>query len=101
MMRMTESPQFPSSGAYPESSQATLALGLGIVGLFVNLLAPFAWALGHKELKAIDSGLRHPENRSTAATARVVGIVGTVLLFISIALVLFLVIGTVSFNSFG
>lgn len=95
---MTEPPEFPSeSGAYPESSQATLALGLGIVGLFVSLFAPFAWALGHNELKAIDSGLRHPENRNSASVARVLGIIGTVILVISIALVLFLAIGTVTF----
>ena len=95
---MTEQPEFPSgSSAYPESSQATLALGLGIVGLFVNLLAPVAWALGQKELKAIDAGLRHPENRSSASIARVLGIIGTVMLGISIALVLFLTIGTVTF----
>jgi hypothetical protein len=97
---MTQTPQFPSgSSAYPESSQATLALGLGVVGLFFNPVGPIAWALGNGELKAIDAGRRHPENRSSAATARVLGIIGTVLLGISIAVVLFFVIGTVSFTS--
>lgn len=99
---MTQTPQFPSgSGAYPESSQATLALGLGIVGLLVPLLAPIAWGLGNKELKAIDAGMRHPENRNTASTARVLGIIGTVLLTLSIVLGLFLTIGFVAVTRIG
>jgi Co/Zn/Cd efflux system component len=82
-------PEFPSdSGAYPEPSQATTVLVLGIVGLFVNIVAPFAWYLGNQELVSIDAGLRSPEDRRTANTGRILGIVGTVLLIIGILVVI-------------
>ncbi len=87
---MTE-PQFPSgTGAYPEASQATTILVLGILGIVVcGILAPFAWSMGNKELAAIDSGRRPPEQRSTANAGRILGIVGTVLLGVAILLVIF------------
>ncbi|HWB89811.1 MAG TPA: hypothetical protein VG872_11480 [Acidimicrobiia bacterium] len=85
-------PQFSSEErAYPEPSQASLLLVLGIIGIFVPILGPFAWVLGNKELRAIDSGRRAPENRSTANAARVLGIIGTVLLGLSIVATLIFV----------
>lgn len=86
--RMTTPPQFPDSGyQYPEPSQATTALVLGIIGLpfLCGLVAPFAWYIGQKELNAIDSGMRDPVNRSTAQAGKVLGIVGTVFLGIGVA----------------
>ncbi|MDP9144998.1 MAG: DUF4190 domain-containing protein [Actinomycetota bacterium] len=71
---MTETP-------YPEASQATTALVLGILGIVVcQVLAPFAWVMGNKEMQAIDAGRRPPENRGSANAAKILGIVGTVLL---------------------
>jgi uncharacterized membrane protein YjgN (DUF898 family) len=100
---MTQPPQFPSnSGAYPEASQATTVLVLGILGIIIcGILAPFAWNMGNKELAAIDSGRRPPENRSTANAGRILGIVGTVLLGVAIVVLVLLVIGTVTFTSFS
>jgi hypothetical protein len=70
---------------YPEQSQATTALVLGILGIVIcQILAPFAWSMGNKEMQAIDAGRRPPENRGTANAARILGIVGTVLLGIGI-----------------
>jgi hypothetical protein len=70
---------------YPEQSQATTALVLGILGIVIcQILAPFAWSMGNKEMQAIDAGRRPPENRGTANAARILGIVGTVLLGIAI-----------------
>ena len=87
--------QFPTDpNQYPEQSQATTILVLGILGLILcQVLAPFAWVMGNKELAAIDSGLRSPENRSTANAGKILGIVGTVLLGLAlIAVILFVVI---------
>ena len=42
---MTQPPEFPQTGAYPEASQATTALVLGIIGLFFAILAPVAWVI--------------------------------------------------------
>jgi hypothetical protein len=87
--------QFPTDpNQYPEQSQATTILVLGILGLILcQVLAPFAWVMGNKELAAIDSGLRSPENRSTANAGKILGIIGTVLLGLAlIAVILFVVI---------
>lgn len=98
---MTQPPQFPAEGpAYPEQSQATTALVLGIVGLVVcQILGPFAWSIGNKELAAIDAGRRPPENRGTANAGRILGIISTVLLGIGILLLLLLVVGTITFST--
>ncbi len=83
---------------YPEPSQATTALVLGILGIVIcQVLAPFAWSMGQKEMQAIDAGRRPPENRGTANAAKILGIVGTVLLGIAIiGLILFFVFFSVA-----
>lgn len=93
-------PQFPSDpGSYPEQSQATTILVLGILGIVIcGILAPFAWSMGSKELAAIDAGRRPPENRGTANAGRILGIIGTVLLAVGLVVLLLLVVGTVSFS---
>jgi hypothetical protein len=70
---------------YPEASQATTALVLGILSIVVcQVLGPFAWSMGSKEMQAIDAGRRPPENRGTANAAKILGIVGTVLLGLAV-----------------
>lgn len=83
------------AGMYPEPSQATLALVLGILSIVVcQVLGPFAWWLGNKEVEAIDAGRRPPENRSNAVAGRITGIIGTVLLGLGVLVGLaFLVFG--------
>ncbi|MEX2652592.1 MAG: DUF4190 domain-containing protein [Acidimicrobiia bacterium] len=91
---MTERP-------YPEASQATTALVLGILGIVLcPVLGPFAWSMGNKEMQAIDAGRRPPENRGTANAAKILGIVGTVLVVIAVALILLVVVFSVSFSVF-
>lgn len=99
---MSQPPQFPSeSSAYPEASQATTVLVLGIIGLvFCQILGPFAWVMGNKELEAIDAGRRAPENRGTANAGRILGIISTVLLGISLVLLVLLVAGAFTFTMF-
>lgn len=77
--------------AYPESSQATLALVLGIVGLtglvcigFPLLVSPFAWWIGQSEVRGIDAGRRPPQNRGQANAGRIMGIIGTVFLLLGV-----------------
>ncbi|MEN8112781.1 MAG: DUF4190 domain-containing protein [Actinomycetota bacterium] len=70
---------------YQEDSQATTILVLGIIGLVMcQVLGPFAWIMGNKEIAAIDAGLRAPQNRGTAQAGKVLGIIATVLLIIGI-----------------
>jgi TRAP-type C4-dicarboxylate transport system permease small subunit len=85
---------YPSSsagwGLYPESSQAVLALVLGLIGVFVfQLVAPFAWVVANREIRGIDAGRREPSNRGLAVAGKILGIIGTILLIIG---VVFLVI---------
>ncbi|MGH8946003.1 MAG: DUF4190 domain-containing protein [Acidimicrobiia bacterium] len=94
-------PEFPAEQPrYPEASQATTALVLGILGVFFTIFAPVAWWMSQRELVAIDSGQRPPENRSTAKVAKVLGIIGTVLLGLGLllAVVVFTLILPVSFR---
>jgi len=70
---------------YQEDSQATTVLVLGILGLVLcQILGPFAWVMGNKELAAIDDGRRTPDNRGTAQAGKVLGIIATVLMIIGI-----------------
>ena len=67
-----------------ERSQGTTAYVLGIVGLFFNVVAPFAWKFGRAELKGIDEGRRLSDGHDIATAGRILGIIGTVLLVIAL-----------------
>lgn len=70
----------PSATPYPEKSQATTILILGILSIVCCGLAGIAaWIMGNNELQAIDEGRRPPENRGTANAGRICGIIGLVL----------------------
>lgn len=83
----------PPPGGYPEQSQAVTALVLGILSIVLcQVLGPFAWKIGHDELRAINEGRRPVSNQGLAQAGKVCGIVGTVLLGIGVVfLVLWLV----------
>ncbi|HKX75696.1 MAG TPA: DUF4190 domain-containing protein [Acidimicrobiia bacterium] len=63
--------------AYPEQSQATTILVLGILSLICcGLLGIAAWVMGNNEIDAIDQGRRPPHNRGTANAGRICGMIG-------------------------
>jgi hypothetical protein len=65
--------------------RGTLILVLGILSLV--LCAPLgvaAWIMGNGDLKEIDAGTMDPSGRSTTNAGRICGIIGTVLLGLSI-----------------
>jgi hypothetical protein len=85
----------PQAGAYPEESQATTILVLGILSLICSCLplGIAAWVMGNRELEAIDGGMRNPANRGTANAGRIIGMVATalgVIAFIVLLAVIFL-----------
>lgn len=102
--------QFPATGfpgqpggqfgyVFPENSQASTALILGLLGLlFCAICAPFAWSIGQKEIDAIDAGRRDPSKRDIANAGKILGIIGTVLL---VASILFLVVFVIFFGFLG
>jgi ABC-type Fe3+ transport system permease subunit len=81
---------------YPEQSQATTILILGIIGLVCcGPLGIAAWIMGNRELEAIDEGRRNPEQRSTANAGRIIGIIATILWALG------LLVALLSFGMFG
>ena len=85
-------PQFPTDRGYPEPSQSTTALVLGILGIPIQILGPIAWYVATREITAIREGRRDPEGLQLATTARILGIVGTVILVGGILLVILFVV---------
>ena len=89
---------------YPEGSESTTALVLGILGIVVcGILGPFAWYIGNREVKAIDGGRRDPTNRGSANAGKILGIVGTVFLglgiLVGIVVLLFVVVASTEVSS--
>lgn len=88
-MSTTLPPAIP--GATPQqSSKATMAVVFGVLGIVCcGLLAPVAWYLGSEELKAIQAGLVSETNRGMAQVAKILGIVGSIMLVLGILWVIF------------
>jgi uncharacterized membrane protein YjgN (DUF898 family) len=72
------------------SNQAITALVLGILGIICcGLLAPIAWYLGNQELMAIREGRSPAAGEGLAKAAKILGIIGTVLLVLSLLWIFF------------
>ena len=68
--------------------RGTLILVLGILGLVVcGPLAIVAWILGAGDLKQIDAGTMDPAGRGLTQAGKICGIIGTILLIISVVIV--------------
>jgi hypothetical protein len=77
----------PAPGA---SARAIAALVLGILAFpACQLLSPVAWYLGHVELRDIAAGRASLDGQGLARAGQVLGIVGTLLLGLILAAVLF------------
>lgn len=72
------------------SSQAVTALVLGIVGIVCcQLCAPVAWYMGGQELKAVREGRAPIAGEGMAKAGQILGIIGTILLVLSILWIVF------------
>lgn len=60
---------------YAESSQATTAVVLSVLGLLCCITAPIGAYIGYREKEAIDAGRRDPVNRGKAVAAMVIGLI--------------------------
>lgn len=79
-------------------SRAVMALVFGILGVICcGLFAPIAWYLGNEELAGIDAGRLPDSNRGMAQIAKILGIIGTVLL--GLALIWIFFVGGLGFLS--
>ncbi len=65
--------------------RGTLILVLGILSIIIcPILAPFAWMMGNKDLKAIDAGQMDPEGKGSTNGGKICGLIGTILLILYI-----------------
>ena len=92
----------PAQSPYPEQSQATTILVLGILSIVCcGLLGIAAWIMGNNELKAIDEGRRPPENRGNANAGRICGMVGVALSAIGIIFGILAIAGSLTMPFIG
>jgi hypothetical protein len=76
----------PAGGPYaPDHPKATTVLVLGILGVVVcQVLGPFAWVMGKRTVAEIDASGGRLGGRGSAQAGYVLGVVGTVLLGLSL-----------------
>lgn len=85
---------FQQPGPTVEHPQATLAFVLGLLSVLgLTILGPFGWYYGNKVVAEIDRDPREFNNRGLAMAGKVLGIIGTVFL----ALTVLLIIGAIIF----
>ena len=84
-----QSPPLPPPGygygqpqVFAEESQAVLAICMSAIGILAcgGVLCPIGWYLGKKELEGIAAGRRDPSKKDLANAAKIIGIIGSVIL---------------------
>lgn len=74
----------------PKHPKATLVLVLGILGLVVcQVLGPFAWVMGNRAVAEIDANPGVWDGRGEAQAGRILGIISTVILILSVLVLAF------------
>jgi hypothetical protein len=91
----------------PKHRHASTAMVLGIVSLVGGFLcwlplvmAPFAWVTGGRALREIEASQGTQSGQGEALAGKVLGIIGTVLLALSIALIVLFVVLSLSVDNF-
>ena len=76
-----------------EHPQGTLILILGILSIVIcGVTGPFAWSMGRKALREIDSSGQPYSNRGQVQAGMICGIVGSVFLVLGILYLIFVVL---------
>ena len=92
--------RFHTPGPTVEHPQATLAFVLGLLSVLgLTILGPFGWYYGNKVVAQIDQDPREYNNRGIAMAGKVLGIIGTVFLALTVLLVIGAVIFAVAASS--
>ena len=92
--------RFHQPGPTVEHPQATLAFVLGLLSVLgLTILGPFGWYYGNKVVAQIDQDPREYNNRGIAMAGKVLGIIGTVFLALTVLLVIGAVIFAVAASS--
>ncbi len=70
-----------------KAHRGTLILIFGILSVLACLpLGIAAWVMGQRDLKAMDAGTMDPSGRSSTNAGRILGMIGTLLVCISVML---------------
>ncbi len=87
-------PPPPSYQPAPNHPQAMTVLILGILSVVLcQVLGPFAWIMGNRVVAEVDASAGAYAGRDQANIGRILGIIGTALLVLSIvALIFFFVV---------
>lgn len=88
---MSQYPAPPPAYQPPPANhpQATTVLVLGILGLVLcQVIGPFAWTMGNRVVADIDASGGTVGGRDTANAGRICGIIGTVLLGVTVLVLL-------------
>ncbi len=76
-----------------KSHRASLILAFGILGLIVcQLFGVAAWVMGKSDLEEMDRGYMDPSGRDLTNTGRILGMVSTGLMVMSLIIVAFFVL---------
>lgn len=73
--------------------QSVTVLVLGILGLVLcQLISPFAWSMGNRIVREIDASNGQIGGRGTANAGRICGMIGTIILGVSLLFVVVIVL---------
>lgn len=82
---MTQFPPTSPMGGHVEPHRAALVFVLGLLSIVMcQILGPFAWIMGKKDMAKIEAGSMDPTGRGLTQAGMICGIVGTVLLCLSL-----------------
>jgi hypothetical protein len=89
----------PAYGGYqpspPDHPQATTILVLGIIGVFVGVVAPVAWWMGSKAKKEIEASGGRIGGLQQVTVGWILGIIMSILLAVSLVIMLFVFIAVI------
>jgi hypothetical protein len=85
--------RFHAPGPTVEHPRATLAFVLGLLSVLgLTILGPFGWYYGNKVVAEIDRDPREFANRGIAMAGKVLGIIGTVFLTLTVLAIVVLIV---------
>jgi hypothetical protein len=89
----------PQAQPQPTSTNAIISLVLAIVGLFLcgGILCPVAWYLGVRAEQEVDASGGALGGRGIATAGKIIGIIGTILFIIWLAITIIVLIAGGSF----
>jgi len=91
---------YGAAGGHHYATRGTTILVLGILSIVVcSVMGPIAWVMGNEDLRQIDSGSAPPDERGTVQAGRILGMIATILMIVSIFFVIFIVAAASSATS--